>query len=81
MNKITITQNNMQIEMYSLYLNTVDNTTVIVTDKLASLFERTLTNYGSAPKLIAQSYMLSDLQIKAIEFGIPPDLIDNLDWN
>jgi len=81
MNKITITQSNMQIEKYSLYLNTVDNTTVIVNDKLASLFERTLTNCGSAPKLIAKSHVLSDLQIKAIEFGIPPDFIDNIDWN
>jgi len=80
MNNITTTQSNIAIEMYNLYLNTVDNTTVIVTDKLSSLFERTLTNYGSAPKLIAKSYILSDLQFKAIEFGITPNLIDNLDY-
>ena len=80
MNQLTSSQNNTTINMYNLYLNTFDNTTVIVIDTLSSLFEKTLTNCGSAPKLIAQSYILSDLQFKAIEFGISPDLIDNIDY-
>jgi hypothetical protein len=45
------------------------------------LFERTLTNLGCAPLIIASDYQISDLQIKAVEFGIKADVIDNLQYN
>jgi len=81
MKELTTTQNQAVLTMYNLYLNTIDNTAVIVIDTLSSIFERTLTNMGYVPKLIATSYILSDLQVKAIEFGMTPDLITNLDIN
>ena len=81
MKELTTTQNQAVLTMYNLYLNTIDNTAVIVIDTLSSIFERTLTNMGYVPKLIATSYILSDLQVKAIEFGMTPDLITNLNIN
>lgn len=78
MNQVTTTHKPAVINMYHLYENTFDNSHVIVTDKLASLLERTLTIMGSAPKLIASSYILSDLQVKSVELGMDADMIDNL---
>ena len=78
MNQITTTQKQAVLNLYHLYMNTFDNTPVIITDTLSSLFERTLTNMGSSPKLIASSYILSDLQVKSVELGMEADVIDNL---
>lgn len=79
--KALINTSNVNVIKYHLYLNTIDNTTVIVTDVLSDLFVRTLTNMGYTPKLISSSYVISDLQIKAIEFGIQAQEITNLNSN
>jgi hypothetical protein len=73
--------NNVVVDKYYLYVNTIDNTLVIVTKQLQDLFVKTLTNIGNEPKLISSSYIISDLQLKAIEFGIDTILIDNLNFN
>ena len=65
--------NNVVVDKYYLYVNTIDNTLVIVTKQLQDLFVKT--------KLISSSYIISDLQLKAIEFGIDTILIDNLNFN
>jgi hypothetical protein len=78
---LTVTTNNPTIMQYHLYKNTFDNSYVIVADILKDLFERTLTNLGCAPLIIASDYQISDLQIKAVEFGIKADVIDNLQYN
>ena len=78
---ITLKPNNTSIIQYHLYKNTFDNTYVIVTDELKDLFERTLTNMGSAPINVGSSYHISELQFKAIELGIEADVIVDLNYN
>jgi len=78
MKTVTTAPNQVFVNKYCLYLNTFDNTMVILTEDFSDLFERTLTSMGSAPKLIAQSHILSDLQFKAVEVGINPYLITDL---
>ena len=75
------TVNNVVVDKYYLYVNTIDNTLVIITKQLQDLFVRTLTNIGNEPKLISSSYIISDLQLKAIDFGMNTILIDNLNFN
>jgi hypothetical protein len=65
---------NKKTTLYYLYLNTIDNTTVIVIDKVASLFEKVLINMGSCPILIETSEIVSDLQVKAIEYEMENNL-------
>jgi hypothetical protein len=60
--------------LYYLYLNTIDNNTVIVIDTLVPLFERLLTSMGNPPKLIESSEIVSDLQVKAIEYQMENNL-------
>jgi hypothetical protein len=55
---------------YHLYLNRIDNTTVIIADNLRDLFVKTLTNMGAEPKHIQSSYILDELVAKADEVGI-----------
>lgn len=54
---------------YHLYLNRIDNTTVIIADNLRDLFVRTLSNMGAEPKHIQTSFIVQDLIDKANEFG------------
>jgi hypothetical protein len=65
---------NKKTTLYYLYLNTIDNTTVIVIDKVASLFEKVLINMGSCPILIETSEIVSDLQLRAIEYEMENNL-------
>jgi len=78
MQAIAANNNPVQILQYHLYKNTFDDTYVIVANHLQDLFEHTLTNMGSAPVLINTDYSLSDLQMKAIQYGINADVITNL---
>ncbi len=55
---------------YHLYLNRIDNTTVIIADNLRDLFVRTLSNMGAEPKHIQTSFIVQDLIDKANEFGV-----------
>lgn len=55
---------------YHLYLNTIDNTTVIIADNLRDLFVKTLTNMGTEPKHIQTSFIVQDLIDKANDFGV-----------
>ena len=55
---------------YHLYLNKIDNTTVIIADNLKDLFVKTLTNMGAEPKHIQTSFIVQDLIDKANEFGV-----------
>ena len=55
---------------YHLYLNRIDNTTVIIADNLRDLFVRTLTNMGAEPKHIQTSFIVQDLIDKANAFGV-----------
>ena len=78
---ITLKPNNISIIQYHLYKNTFDNTYVIVINDLKDLFEKTLTNMGSAPINVASSYHISELQFRAIELGIEADIISDLNFN
>jgi hypothetical protein len=49
-----------------------------VANHLKDVFELTMTNMGSAPVLINTEYCLSDLQMKAIQYGINADVIASL---
>ena len=55
---------------YHLYLNRIDNTTIIIADNLRNLFVRTLSNMGAEPKHIQTSFIVQDLIDKANEFGV-----------
>ena len=68
----------VDILQYHLYKNTFDDTYVIVANHLKDVFELTMTNMGSAPVLINTEYCLSDLQMKAIQYGINADVIASL---
>lgn len=81
MNTNLTINNDIVVNEYYLYVNTIDNTLVIITKPLQSLFVTTLTNMGSEPTLISSSYILNDLQLKAIEFGFNAIIIDNLNFN
>jgi hypothetical protein len=65
---------NKKTTLYYLYLNTIDNNTVIVIDRMAPLFEKLLTSMGNPPKLIESSEIVSDLQVKAIEYQMENNL-------
>jgi|LauGreSuBDMM15SN_2_FD.fasta_scaffold164457_1 hypothetical protein len=55
---------------YHLYLNRIDNTTVIIADNLRDLFVKTLTNMGAEPKHVQSSYILDELVAIADKVGI-----------
>jgi len=55
---------------YHLYLNRIDNTTVIIADNLRDLFVKTLTSMGAEPKHIQSSYILDELVAIADKVGI-----------
>jgi RNA-binding protein YlmH len=74
----TLNSNPVQILQYHLYKNTFDDTYVIVANHLQDVFERTLTNMGSAPLLLKTDHNLSDLQINAMQYGINADVIASL---
>jgi RNA-binding protein YlmH len=74
----TVNSNPVHILQYHLYKNTFDDTYVIVANHLQDVFERTLTNMGSAPLLLKTDHSLSELQMKAIQYGINADVISSL---
>ncbi len=77
----SLTKVDIKPTLFYLYINTVDNTPIILTEDLEDLFVRTFINMGSPAMFIDKSYIVTDLQIKAAllnngEFHY----IDNLNW-
>lgn len=58
----------MENTIYHLYLNTFDNTTIIVTDNIQEMFVTGLTRRGSEPKLLYSSSNIDEIQTKALIF-------------
>ena len=74
----TVNSNPVQILQYHLYKNPFDDTYVIVANHLQDVFERTLTNMGSAPLLLKTDHSLIELQMNAMQYGINADVIASL---
>ena len=66
----TVNSNPVQILQYHLYKNTFDDTYVIVANHLQDVFERTLTNMGSAPLLLKTDHSLNQKLLEDVLFAL-----------